>query len=62
MTNVKTCILIFFNFEHKISIEYKHKILNIFLCIALYLNIYLSSILVHSEALPQAFLIPIAFH
>lgn len=51
----------YFNVEHKISTEYEQKILNVFLCIAVCLNIYVSAILVRSEALPQAFLNPHSF-
>lgn len=61
MTNIKTCILFFFNIEHKISIEYEQKILNAFLCVAVCLNLHLSAILDRSEALPQAFLNPHSF-
>lgn len=57
----KLVFLFCFNTEHKIPIEYKHKILNAFLCMAVCLNIYSSAILVSYEALPQAFLNPYSF-
>lgn len=51
----------FFNIEHKISFEYKNRLLNVFVCMTVWLNIYLRAFLVHSEALPQAFLNPGSF-
>lgn len=41
----------FFNIEHKFSFEYKNRILNVFVCMTVCLNIYLRAFLIHSEAL-----------
>ena len=52
---------LFLNIEHKISFEYKNRLLNVFVCMTVCLNIYLKAFLVDSEALPQASPNPCSF-